>query len=482
MSEPTLFERQKPYLMSEAITSMLMDSFTTGTLLIGIGLLLGASPLIIGVLGAMPFLANVLQIPAIFLVERYQNRRRIVLIASWAARSAIPAIAMLYFLPADWALPLFLILCAIRFGGSAISGCAWNSWMNDLIPKKELASFFGRRMFVTTIVSTIAILAASFFLQWWERNEEASIAPYSFLFGAAYLFAVISNIMIARLHHPPIRKHTEEHMTRHFTRKDLLLPLKHENFRALILFMAVWSFAVNLAAPFFTVFMISSLGYSMSEVILLTVITQVVYVIMLRIWSHYSDRFSNKTIIHVCGPVFAFCFLGWTFITFPTPHDYSYLFIVILHVLMGMATSGINLATNNIALKLCPDEHSTSYLATNSLFSSMSAGLAPLIGGSLITLVQDVQVILELHVVMPGYQTSLPTLALGGWDFFFFLAFLLSFAAMAILIRVQEEGEVHRKTLLRTLVFDSARLLQNVSTVAGLRAQTSMPSPESTSV
>jgi hypothetical protein len=45
-------------------------------------------------------------------------------------------------------------------------------------------------------------------------------------------------------------------------------------FRRLIIFLSSWNFAANLAAPFFTVYMLKSLGFSMTKVLALTIASQ----------------------------------------------------------------------------------------------------------------------------------------------------------------------------------------------------------------
>lgn len=476
------FEKETPLLYKEGVMSQMMDSFTTGPLLIGIPLLLGVAPWMVGLLGAMPFLANIMQIPAIFLVEKYQNRQKIVLLSCFVGRLTLLGVAALYFVPQkEWILPLFLTLCVIRFLAGSIAACAWNSWMNDYIPKDRLGRFFGKRMVLTTSIGAASMIGVSMLLE--HFGTASGITPYCTLFLIGFLCSLVSLQLLSNLHHPSVNHTSVNQFTQHFKLNDLRIPFRDANFRHLMIFMGIWSFAVNLAAPFFTIFMMQSLHYSMGTVIRLTLLTQIVYVASLHIWGRYSDLFSNKSILQICGPLFACCFFAWTFVTFPasSPNEFSFLLVVVLHVIMGISTSGINLASNNIALKLCPDQHATSFLATNSLFSSACAGIAPLMGGLLIGLVDKSVLTFNIEWTSPHSLFTLPTLSLNSWDFFFFTAFFLSFIALGYLLKVQEAGEIHRRIVLRTLVFDTARFISNVSTVAGLRAQAAMPQPDSAS-
>src|SRR5262249_32830047 len=141
-----------------------------------------------------------------------------------------------------------------------------------------------------------------------------------------------------------------------FSWKHLRLPFQNHNFRMLMNFLIAWNFAVNLAAPFFTVYMLKMLHYDMVFVVAITLMSQMVNVFSLRVWGRYSDRYSNKTVLGICGPLFMVCVFLWTFTTFPEKHFLTTPLIILLHVLMGISTAGVTLASGNIALKLAPRE------------------------------------------------------------------------------------------------------------------------------
>ena len=50
-------------------------------------------------------------------------------------------------------------------------------------------------------------------------------------------------------------------------------PLADGNFRRLIVFLGTWNLAVNLAAPFFTVFMLTTLHMDMTSVMTMSVVS-----------------------------------------------------------------------------------------------------------------------------------------------------------------------------------------------------------------
>ena len=93
----------------------------------------------------------------------------------------------------------------------------------------------------------------------------------------------------------------------------LTAPFRDRNFRRLIVFLSSWNFAANLAAPFFAVYMLRTLGYSMTIVIVLTTASQLSNLAALGLWGTLIDRFSNKAVLEISAPLFLACTLAWTF-------------------------------------------------------------------------------------------------------------------------------------------------------------------------
>jgi len=83
-------------VIRDGMASMAFTTLTGGPFLVAFALKLGASNLIIGLLAAIPPLAQLIQIPSIYLVEKIRNRKAISFTASgvnrlfWLSVAAIP--------------------------------------------------------------------------------------------------------------------------------------------------------------------------------------------------------------------------------------------------------------------------------------------------------------------------------------------------------------------------------------------------------
>src|SRR3546814_2218775 len=87
--EPAELETGLKRLVIEALFSNTTAALTTGVVLTAFALHLGANNATIGLLAAIPFLTQLAQIPAIALVERLRERKRIAVLSSAFGRTIL---------------------------------------------------------------------------------------------------------------------------------------------------------------------------------------------------------------------------------------------------------------------------------------------------------------------------------------------------------------------------------------------------------
>src|SRR5690242_7262618 len=96
---PEALVQGKRALVKDAAWASMVGALYGGVVLVGFALQLGATPLDIGVLAAIPFFAQIAQVPAVALVERLRQRKRIAVLAVGASRVIILSLALLAFVP-----------------------------------------------------------------------------------------------------------------------------------------------------------------------------------------------------------------------------------------------------------------------------------------------------------------------------------------------------------------------------------------------
>ena len=460
-------------VIKDGLASQVMVTFTGGAFLVAYALKLGASNVTIGLLAAIPPLAQLIQIPSIMLVERIRNRRLISMFGSASSRIFWLFIALSpLIMPLEARLTLLIIAILLSGAFGAVSNSSWNSWMRDLIPQDRLGSFYSRRMSLAIGLSIPLGLGAGLYIDYWKRfYPNYEIYGYSMLFFLGFLAGMLGVYFISSIPEPQMAPVKEKI---HFF-KMILQPFKDANFKSLIMFLGSWNFAVNLAAPFFTVYMLKRLQMDMSFVIALMLLSQIMNLAFLRIWGKFTDRFSNKSVLGVSGPLFIVCILAWTFTTLPEKYILTIPLLVAIHIFMGISTAGVTLASGNIGLKLAPKGQATAFLATNSVVNSLAAGIAPILGGKFADFFAGRELSWTLKWSSPGKELLLPTLNLQQWDFFFFFAFLIGLYSIHRLAMVKEVGEVEEKIVVQELISEVRRRMLDVSTVGGLRQMVNFP-------
>ena len=213
----------------------------------------------------------------------------------------------------------------------------------------------------------------------------------------------------------------------------------------------------------------------MSFIIALLVLSQLTSLAFLRIWGRFSDRFSNKSVLSVSGPLFILCILAWTFTTLPEKYVLTIPLLIAIHIFTGISTAGVTLASGNIGLKLAPKGQATAYLAANSFVNSLMAGIAPVLGGRFADFFAERKLWVNLGWESPIRELVIPTLNFQQWDFFFFLAFLIGLYSIHRLAMVKEVGEVEEKIVVRELISEVKRPIRNFSTAGGLRQMVQFP-------
>ena len=461
--------RGRRALVKDAAWASLVGALYGGVILVGFAVELGATPFLIGLLAAIPFLAQMAQLPAVALIERLRQRRKIAIVAVTLSRLTIFALAAIPFMGDTSAQLAALILAqlAITLLGS-VGGCAVNSWMHQLLEGKGLGDLFSRRLFWSTVLAALGALAAGQLVQHWPLPER--LQAYSVAFAMAGVAGFVSTYYLATVPEP--------RMTRAAPLPVLAIlrsPFQDLNFRRVIVFMVSWNFASNLAAPFIAVYLLRQLGYGLGTVTTLWIASQVANALTMYLWGRLSDRLSNKAILAVALPAYFGCLVALPFTAIPVMHSLTLPLLYVIHVAMGAASGGIGLATGNLGLKLAPQGQGTAYLASVTLLGSVGAGVSAVLGGALADWFAARELSLHLHWSTPGGAGAVTVLQFAHWEFLFAISFALGGYVLHALSRIEEGREISERTVIQQFVAEAARPLNQLSSIEGLRAALLFP-------
>lgn len=432
---------------TEGLTTEAMTVLTQGAFLVSMALIMGASNFQIGLLAALPTFTNIFQLVSIWLVRRYNNRRAISVWCSLLAR--LPLVitgGLLLFFFSDTAINTIILFLFFYYLFASIAGPSWNAWMKDLVPENMLGTFFSRRGRNAQILNVLLSLLLAFTADYIKTNlPHMERTVYGFMYIAGGIVGIAGVFILSKTPEP------QSFLSQDNIFNLLKRPLTNNNFIRLLAFNAAWVFALNIATPFFTVFMMKSLGLSLSYIIGLTVVSQLCSILTIRLWGKFADIYSNKTIIAISAPVYIVCILGWCFAGIYTHFYANVILLIIIHIFMGIATAGINLSLTNIGLKLAPKEDAIVYLSAKNIITALFSFIAPLIGGKLADYFTTRHLTITAEWKGPGLEKIFHFLSLNEWNFLFLIGAFLAFIALQLLSRVKEVGEVEKDVVVRIM-------------------------------
>src|SRR5690348_4653096 len=240
--------------MWEGALAELVGACTTGGVLTAWALFLEMPPVLIGVLGALPFTAQLVHLPASWMTRRLGGRKA----ALWTIAIARQSVLPLACLPLmHVALPVkqgIFLACAFANAALSVAGNnAWTSWMGDLVPGSVRGRYFGRRSALCAFAATCASLAVGLLLDR-GRNHAQAGGALCVLTLVASATGAITTLLLRRQHEP-------RHATppRSAPLEEALEPIRDERARGLLAFQLAWSAAGGIAAAFYPLHMIGNL-------------------------------------------------------------------------------------------------------------------------------------------------------------------------------------------------------------------------------
>ncbi len=361
--------------VAEGALATVMGTLLSGVFLTGFALQLGADRLQIGILAGLPVFVNLIQLAGAWLIERRGETKRLCVWTSLVSRMLWLPLLVIPFLPASgirswWLVAAVSLSCAI----ASLSGIAWLTWIRDIVPDAHRVPFLGRRNLFNTGLSLAMSLAGAFVIdasqRWFTDPSHGFLAVFAVAILCGLAGLPLLNAIPAATRHPKSR-----------TRSTGLFvaPLRDANFRTLIVFYGCWNLSVQMAQPFFAVFMLEKLGLSMGVVTLLATGSSLLGLLTNNFWAKLCARFGTKPVVMLATVADAVMTTGWLFVS---PDAVAGL--VLLHC-GGLLNPPLAMGPNNLLLRLAPEQNAAPYLATFNALVGPLAGLAAVLGGAILS-------------------------------------------------------------------------------------------------
>jgi len=311
------------------------------------------------------------------------------------------------------AVPALILLAALGVMFNMAAAPIWTSMMGEVVPGATRGDYWGRRSRILTLTVLLASLTAGGILSLFQRAG-LTWAGFGILFSVAFLARFISALILRRHYDPPYAPGPEAH----FTFLDFIRRMPHSNFARYALYFSLMMGASNIAAPFFTVYMLRDLKWDYAHYTLSQAVFLLTQVLLVGWWGRIGDRYGNRVVIAATSFILPLLPFLWMFST-----NYSYLLVV--QLVSGIGWSGFTIAAQNFTF----DAVSVKKRARVAACVSVLHGLCMFAGGTLIgaPLANHLPSVYTLGPLRVGFISSLPGL--------FAVSGLARFAVAALLLR-----------------------------------------------
>ena len=278
---------------SEGFFAEVFNSLSGPTFVTGLALWFGADEVTLGLLVALPFIAQAGQLAGPLLENRLQSRRRFV----------VPAFALGRLL---WLVPVLLLARGGR-GGMALHwlgiaalamtviGSAgnngWTSWMADVVTPTQRGRVFGARTAAVTIATMTLVPLGSL---WLDKMRESGREPlgHAVLAAVAAVCGCIAGLTLLRLPDAapiPVPERDPVSLTRRL--------LRRRRFRRVVALFSLWNVSIGMPAAFWTVYMLKHLHMSFFLIGVHASIILGVRVFCTGHWSRLIDTVGSQRVL-----------------------------------------------------------------------------------------------------------------------------------------------------------------------------------------
>lgn len=367
---------------------------------------LGFSAFHIGLVLAIGPFALLIQIVIAFIMQKYQNRKRMLFIAAvshrilWVATGLIPLL-----FPQPLWVPMYLSLFLTSMIAGQASGVIWTSLMADVVPASLRGKYFGIRNTVHWGFVCATLLLGGMLMDWLPGAK-----GFTILYIISACCVVWNGWVLTRFPNPPFQPSESGASMR-----MLFRPLQDKTFLAATLFISVFILVQNIVIPLFSYIMLEVIQFSATKVTTIIMIQNLVMMASYYVWGVLNGRYSTSRLLIWVFPIIAISCILWSGMAIMP----ALLILLVAHGLLGIGLAGYNLLMFNYLIGDTPKSERPMYIGVFSALTGISGFIGPIVGGGLYDQLSDSPYWLQSYGIVVFAGCVLLALA-GGWAPFIF--------------------------------------------------------------
>jgi MFS family permease len=344
-------------------------------------LALNASSSQIGFLSSLASLfPSIVQLKSLKLIEKF-SRKKIAVISALLQNLMLIFIILagvLFYFNVPYTVWILILFIALFYGFGAVTHPAWFSWMGSLVPEKTRGRYFSRRNRITGFFGLLTMILGAVLLDF-SRKFGFVLLGFGILFSLAFILRLISIKLLSRQYEPKLKIHKKDY----FSLWQFLKKAPETPFGRFTIFISFMRIAINIAGPFWAVYMLKDLAFPYIWFMLITVSGVISQLIFYPLIGKFSDRFGNVLLLRVSTSIMFIIPALWIIAPYMglSMFGMKIYLLTIPQIIGGFAWAGYYLATNNYIYDSVKKEKRSYGLAYFNLLNGLGMFIGAGIGG-----------------------------------------------------------------------------------------------------
>lgn len=367
-------------LLCFALVNNVIANLVGGNYFTGLLLLLDADDAFIGLIGMIPFAANIVQLFAPMLLERFPKRKKLLMLFRFIALILNSLfVSVIPFLPVGHQLKLGLVAVTVGLVNCihATLNPGFNMWHMQFLPNRVRANYFSTQSVAVSVLVAVVTMGASCLVDIFKKAG-SEITGIMIVRGIAVLLVFVDAYCLWRM-----KEYDYESSGEKINLKDLFTkPFKEKNYLCSVAVALLWSFAANMPSSFYTVYLLQNVKVSYTYITALSLLNIPCMIIFTPLWRKVLNKYNSwfKTIqLALMGYL-----LHYVVLSLVTPSNYLWMYPLAL-VIAYPTGAGITLGFTNVPYLNIPKQNGTIFIAFYSTSCNVVAFLAVLLSRTIIS-------------------------------------------------------------------------------------------------
>lgn len=333
-----------------------------------------------GLVVTLPMLAGAtLQLATPWVLGRCQSYRQWVVLCARLQAAALLLMPVAACFSGQFAAAWIFFAASAYWAAAQAGGPAWNTWIEEVIPRRIRSRFLARRVRISQICTLAGFAAGGIGLEL-GQSRQWLMAAFAGVFFAAAAGRLVSSWFLSRHSEPSRGKYS----LRHVSWREFISRTRSSSGGRLVLYLLAVQTAVQISGPYFAPYMLAQEGLSYFSYMVLVGVAYVGKVIALPFWGKVAHYAGARRLLWIGGTAIIPVAALWigTELCGSWPVQMAYLCFV--QLISGIVWAAYELAMLLMFFEAIPRRERASVLTIYNFGNAAALVLGSLIGAAIL--------------------------------------------------------------------------------------------------